>query len=585
MTAAGDLEPPPPSADAADWLARIAAARGQGDHLRAYDLASQALRSRPDNLAIEYQAILALARLGALSAARSRYAALETAGRLDGLADAYLASEFAALAGRLWKDLAERSRGPEVDRCRLMAAEAYRAAYERFGGFFPAINAASLYLALGRRKDAEPLAQAALDLARREPPGDYWAAATEAEALLILGEPEGAAAALATASALGAGQLDRLATTRKQLTWVAALTGAPPEALAALTQPRVLAWDAQPGLAVGALGRYLSEQYVSPKTPVIAFGPILSAADIATASALLDAGVEVGCVLPCAPALILSSPICDAAAGVARDFEAVMRRITDQDPRRIIVVTPEGGPFESAARLLCRQQARGLARLRARNLAVNAELLRLNAAGFSCIPAPAITDATWPADGDADGEVMMREPRTILFGDVRGFSQLSEADQLLFLAHIIGGFADVLDACPAVNYTETAGDGLFIVLSDTRAAVACAFALQAVLRPEHLAAAGLPSHLGLRLSAHVGPLYKRFDRVIRRDKFCGMEVIRTARIEPVTPVGEIFVTKQFAATLAAAAGDDYICEYVGVQAMAKGFGDCPMYSLRRAVIS
>jgi len=78
-------------------------------------------------------------------------------------------------------------------------------------------------------------------------------------------------------------------------------------------------------------------------------------------------------------------------------------------------------------------------------------------------------------------------------------------------------------------------------------------------------------------------LHRRHDRVIRRDKFCGMEVIRTARIEPVTPVGEIFVTEQFAATLACAAGDRFLCEYAGVQAMAKNFGECRMYSLRPAV--
>jgi hypothetical protein len=71
--------------------------------------------------------------------------------------------------------------------------------------------------------------------------------------------------------------------------------------------------------------------------------------------------------------------------------------------------------------------------------------------------------------------------------------------------------------------------------------------------------------------------------VIRRDKFCGMEVIRTARIEPVTPVGEIYVTEQFAATLACAAGERYLCEYAGVQPMAKNFGECRMYSLRPAM--
>jgi hypothetical protein len=50
----------------------------------------------------------------------------------------------------------------------------------------------------------------------------------------------------------------------------------------------------------------------------------------------------------------------------------------------------------------------------------------------------------------------------------------------------------------------------------------------------------------------------------------------------VTPVGEIFVTEQFAAALAFTTRDAYVCEYAGMQPMAKNFGECRMYSLRRA---
>ena len=86
--------------------------------------------------------------------------------------------------------------------------------------------------------------------------------------------------------------------------------------------------------------------------------------------------------------------------------------------------------------------------------------------------------------------------------------------------------------------------------------------------------------LGLRLSAHFGPVFEGLDRVTRRVKFFGKEVVRTARIEPVTPPGETYVTEQFAATLAFAAPGRFACDYVGRQAMAKGFGECRMYSLR-----
>jgi class 3 adenylate cyclase len=291
---------------------------------------------------------------------------------------------------------------------------------------------------------------------------------------------------------------------------------------------------------------------------------------------LLDAGIEVNLVLPCDPELIRSSPI----RSEVRRFDEIFQPTIDQ-AASITLVTHEGGPFEPGARQLCRQQASGLARLRAEHLAVTPELFTPGEAGvrFSTLPsdlATSLPTGAVPAN-------LIRQPHAILFGDVHGFSRLNEAQQLLFLDRIIGGFADVLDGCEDVEYAETAGDGLFVVVADVMRAAECCFALRDVLLPEQIAAAGLPEHLALRLSAHVGPLHRRRDRVIRRDKFCGMEVIRTARIEPVTPVGEIFVTEQFAATLACAAGEQYVCEYAGVQPMAKNFGECRMYSLRPAV--
>ena len=560
----------PAVATEAGWLSRIELARRQGNHLLAYDLSLRALQDWPGAIAFEYQAVLALARAGATNNARVRYDGLTASGRLDAITDPHLAEDFAALDGRLWKDLAQRSSPDDALRYRMLSAHAYAAAWRRFGGYYSAINAASMFLAAGNQGDAAEYARTALDLARKATGDGYWAVATEAEALLVLGDAAGAANALTAASALGGQKLDEVASTRRQLAWVAELAGAPPDTLQALTRPRVITWASLPGQAVANLkGDFAAGQ------SVIAFGPVMSGADIIIARALLDSGIEVNLVLPCDAELIRSSPIRTEVSG----FDAIFQPTIDQ-AASITLVTHEGGPFEPAARDLCRQQASGLARLRAEHLAVTPELLTPGKDGMRFDALPADLSTGRPAGGiPAD---LIRQPHAILFGDVHGFSKLNEAQQLLFLDRIIGGFADVLDACKCVEYAETAGDGLFVVLSDVLRAAECCFALRDVLLPQQIAAAGLPDHLGLRLSAHVGPLHRRHDRVIRRDKFCGMEVIRTARIEPVTPVGEIFVTEQFAATLASAAGGRYICEYAGVQPMAKNFGDCRMYSLRPA---
>ena len=527
------------------WRQAIAAASRLGDQLLAFDLSRQALADCPDRIEFEYTALLALARSGVTEAARRRLAGL--CERIARLEDAGLARDFAALRGRLWKDQAVRSGAETAVACWRQAAEAYEAAYLGFGGAFPAINAATCHLAAGGKQGALRFAGIALEQADGSA-ADYWAMATRIEALLILGraaEAEDVARALPAAT-----RPDEVASTRRQLGLVVGLTGAAFD-LALLPAPRVLAWpsavrpvtEAQARALLGAEG-------------AIVFLPLLTAGDLATAGSLVAAGAALRVVMPCAPELWLASVF--GGAGLEGALRAVL---AVGEP---LLVTGEGGVDEPAARLLCQRQAVGLARLRAQALAVTAEIVA--------------------EDGPSEGEApagLVRHPCAILFGDVRGFSKLGEAGQLRFLETVIGGFADVLEATPGVEYAETAGDGLFVVLSDVAAAAGCCFALRAVLDPVGLAAAGLPAHLALRLSAHVGPLHRRHDRVIRRDKFCGMEVIRTARIEPVTPVGEIFVTEQFAATLAAE-GDAFVCEYVGRQAMAKGFGDCRMYSLRRA---
>jgi adenylate cyclase len=549
----------------AAWQERIAAARKRGDHFDVYDLATQALARWPDAVRFDHEAIMALARAGAFRHARKRYDRLVADNRLALATESGLSEDLAALDGRLWKDLAQRSTPEDAQHFYQLAADAYAVAFSRFNRPYAAINAASMFLAVGQCETARHYAQLALSLSRLDPEDDYYRAATEAEAFLILGDHTDAAKALHRASTLGRSDLDRLATTRKQLSWLVPLAGAQTSILDALVMPRVLTWNVdQAAQDFDLAGHFPS------KDRIVAVGPILSAGDVFVALALISIGADVTIVLPCDPALIL--PTLSGSQECAHAFDSVLN-----DARQVLRVTDEGGPFEPAAYLLCRQQAIGLARLRAAHLATAPKLLRLKRS-VTIEPLPLWTEAECST---TSGDVAAaRTPHVILFGDVRGFSSLSESEQLLFVTSVIGEFGAVLDAYPSVAFAETAGDGLFVVMADVRSAVQCAFALQEVLVTERIVASGLPGRLGLRLSMHIGPLYRRFDRVIKREKFCGVEVIRTARIEPVTPVGDIFVTEQFAAVLATVS-DDYWCEYAGVQPMAKNYGECRMYSLQR----
>ena len=131
-----------------------------------------------------------------------------------------------------------------------------------------------------------------------------------------------------------------------------------------------------------------------------------------------------------------------------------------------------------------------------------------------------------------------------------------------------------------VCYRNTWGDGLYVVLTGAEEAAACALELQDAVAGIDLAARGLPDHLALRLGSHLGPVFPVHDPVLGRDSFMGSHVSRTARIEPVTPPGAVFVTEPFAAALELA-GSSFACDYVGHLPVAKQFGRLRMYRLRR----
>ncbi|HQU04490.1 MAG TPA: hypothetical protein PLT25_07210, partial [Acidocella sp.] len=297
MTDATALPAAAPPSEAA-WLGRIGIARRQGNHLEAFDLARRALKDWPDSMPCEHQAILALARAGALEGAMQRYNKLLAVGKLDNIPDTNLAADFAGLSGRLFKDLAARHPEPAASQYRLASAKAYEAGFERFGAYYLAINAASLFLAAGYLDQALNYARIAHRAATNIPP-DYWTNATQAEASLILGNFADACKSLAAASSFGAGNLDNLATTRRQLSWVAALVEAPADLLDHLPGPLVLNWSS------GRIANYETVKFEFSVGPgVLAFGPLLSPSDLYLAKALLDAGTILQLLLPNAPDIL-----------------------------------------------------------------------------------------------------------------------------------------------------------------------------------------------------------------------------------------------------------------------------------------
>src|SRR3954469_10534689 len=157
---------------AAEWAESVRDAERRGELLTAFDLAERALDEHPDDLWLKHRAVLALARAGSTDEAARRF-------REYGLAEAD-AEDVAALRARIVKDIALAADGAERRDAAGRSAELYAAIHERTGGWYPAVNAATLSLVAGDTARAQRFAHEALEALAERGDGSYYAAATEA---------------------------------------------------------------------------------------------------------------------------------------------------------------------------------------------------------------------------------------------------------------------------------------------------------------------------------------------------------------------------------------------------------------------
>ena len=598
---------------ATSWLDAVRAEERRGELLAAFDLAERGLSEHPGDLGLEHRAVLALARTGATAEATRRF---EEYG-LDGVVD----EDVSALRARLAKDAALSATGVERARLAAQAATLYHTIFRRTRGYYPAINAATLWLVAGYAARSRELAGSVLDLVAGS--GDsYYTVATEAEAHLLRGETRAAEAALVRAAAAHGGDYGALASTRRQLRLICDLLSIDPELLGPLAGPAVVHFC---GHRLGSTRFSPSnesdvakrvEEAVRATRIGYAYGSLASGADILWAEAILAAGGELHVVLPFARDEFVAWSVGPAGVAWVQRFEdcldaaASVRYATDD------AFLGDDVLFRYGSEL-----AMGLALLRARYLDADVRQLAVWDGGSANGAAgTAIDIATWQRGGhmvtivspdrDAvaigaasapasspDGHMVLaqthapasrsagtrpgRVVRALLFGDTRGFSTLTDEQLPVFSERFLGAFAEVLTRHEdEIWHRNTWGDAVYVVLTDAVCAAACALELQEAVTAIDLPSVGLPEHLALRLGGHLGPVFPIHDPVVDAGAFMGSHVSRTARIEPVTPPGAVYVTEPFAAALVLAGCDRFTCDYVGHMPLAKDYGRLRMYRLR-----
>ena len=580
----------------------------RGQYLEAYDRGVTLIDGGDSNVEIRYVAVLALARSGATALARKRYANLGLGSVDRRTVSPDLAEDIAALAARLDKDMALANDGDRRRGWARRSAEAYARANAASPSAYLASNAATMWMLAGESGRAREAAERALDLlSAASAPGDvsYWHHVTEAEAALILNEENRAREALERASEVSSANFASRATTVKQLELICETMDLDRSVLSAIRNPNVVHYCGHRILAPGTAGRFPAEEEGRIRRELVehferldvgfGFGSLAAGADILAAEVLLERNAELHVILPFSRAEFVQASVADAGADWVPRFDRCLATAAQVEFSSNSEHLGDPVLFDFCSRI-----AMGASVMRARFLETSAfQVAVWDGVESDGLAGTAVDVAAWrdsgretfviPIDAAPDGSVEAEEPRRfprtvrpIVFADFAGFSALTDSQVITFQERIMGGVANVIEPFRTHLLSgRTWGDGLNLVFDDVAVAADCALALQEAVKDLDFEQIGLGSVRGVRIAAHATPVFDGEDPVSGQRLFYGAGVTHTARIEPRTPEGEIYTTQAFATLALLAAGDSFDCQYVGTLPTAKGYGNLPLFALRR----
>lgn len=590
-----------------DWLNISRTANRNAEYLMAYDNAMSGLQHFPNDPQLRFHAVLALARSGAVERAAETFRLL----KLDGSDD----EDIAALGARILKDRyfsSNKNRDPSIA---AMSADRYESVFKITGDYYPAINAASMWLFAGQKERAAALARETLKICQRHKDlqGDdlYWLQATKAEALLLLQDQIGAKTQLENIANLRDKHISDLASTSIQLKRICDFLALDCKFLQLLKLPGVLHYTGHMIAPPDGYGRFAasSEQLVAAKINNklaeldigFGYGSLACGGDILVAEALLQRGAELHLVFPFVLDEFKKISVAGGGAVWLDRFEACYKQA-----HSITFASEDSYLGDSMIFAYTTRIAMGLAKIRAQNLnSLPSQLAIWDGRASSGVagtaadvsywrqhnklsshviePGPPATGPTKPSQSHKhEKKLPKRALVPVLFTDMKDFSRFREEEVIIFVEEVMGKLAKTINRHQdGILYRNTWGDAIFLVFADIATAINCVLELQSCLLQIPFDKIGLPANTGMRMAMHIGPAFESYDQILEKKAYFGSTLTKAARMEPCTPVGEIYVSDAFAA-LAAFEGPKYVrCEYVGHMPTAKNFGNMRMFHLKK----
>jgi class 3 adenylate cyclase len=601
-----------------------------GEPLLAYDVVAEGLKLWPQETRLRQLLALALLRSGAVQQA------LEVLQKL--LGEDNRDEETLGLLARAHKDFANLATDLQ-DKTRewRLAYETYASAYERTGGYWSGINAATLARSLNDQEQAMALANRVTEQCLEELPrvtGDpgelYWLQATLGEAALIRGELNDAIKWY-TQAGQGAGRrYGDLASTRRNARLLFTVMDLDPDQKqrieACFHIPRVVVFAGhmidQPGRLKPRFPDFLAPKIYQKIADTlerldarIGFASAACGSDILFLEAMLKRAGEINIILPhFKEDFIKSSVSLVPGSDWGSRFEAVLEQAS-----QVIIASENRASGNAMVYEYANLLLDGLAILRAKML--DTELIPLvvwdggagdGPGGTSSLvqhwrsrglepeiidlnrlladtppPGPRAAAAPLPA---APAEAVASLPRgfteeirAMLFADVVGSSKIMEEQVPNFVEYFMGAINKLVVESPERPLlTNTWGDALYSVFASVQDGGNFALKLRDLVTDTDWQGKGLPKEVNLRISLHAGPVYCYQKPLFKELAYAGSHIVRAARIEPITPPGQVYASQQFAALASTQRVQDFTCEYVGRIPLPKHAGIIPLYLVRRS---
>ena len=593
----------------------------RGEPLVAYDRAQSELVRWPDNVRLRQLRGLALVRGGDVVRANAIFAELAHEGYAD--------SETIGMLARTCKDLGLQSREAATRTAQLGAAFAlYESAFQTArqsqapaDALWGGINAAALAVLLGNVTRARAIAAEVREIGGRIDPAKdsgttpYWHEATLGEAALILGDGEGARQHYGRAAAAAGQKYGDLGSTRRQAQLLATqLKDVDPAWFAALTIPPVLVFTGNmidrldrpvPRFpATGEAGvRAALREHIAALKPSAAYGSAACGVDIICLELAREFGAETHIVLPFPPEEFRPVSV-DFAGGdwgvrfdrvlaaahsvtIASDHRASqsaatweyanlvftgMGRLRAQalgtEMRGLVAWDPSAAGLPGGAASLVEVWT-------ARHLPIDVVDLAIAGRKTESIP---LAPGTRPPFSPTVAGGMRHELRSLLFADAVGYSKLNEDQIPEYVAGFLGAVGELSrNTRHRFEHAEVAGDGLYLVFREPHDAAQFALELNEATNARDWTKIGLPATFKLRIALHCGPVYCGRDPITGGGLFTGPHTSLAARIEPITPPGQVYASAAFAAVAVASGVDDLTMRYVGRMPLAKGRGMLSLY--------